>query len=510
MSEENKLHSALDEENDKDNDNITSGEAEEAAKPEEHEQNKDAEVLDGDENSKESDGVEGGAAEEISEEANEATATENEGGIAEDEPEDISGSDESLVKERYFSLLTSYNDLSERYAEEAAKNNSTTMMTFSAILSATSILLLLAVFLSFAFGLIPGRGPVTLYQVPAGQLASEETVDQALMLEEFKNSVVVINTKKSTGSGTGTGIIISSDGYIVTNYHVVDNVSSIYVTLYKESKSEKATLIGYSQRDDIAVIKIDRDSLRPAVFARSENCLVGENVYAVGSPEGEEYAWSVTKGIISAVDREIKIYDDEGILEKKMYLIQTDTSVNPGNSGGPLINSRGEVVGIVTLKLTESAGMGFALPSDGSLELVAAIIENGSADGVKSQISSGRPLIGITGVGVEGDTWYENITTATGSAIQPVDESYASLNPENTFYAEISGVYVSMVSEGSDAASKIKKKDIIVKVEGVTVSSIYGIMDIVNAHNGGDALEIEFYREGKYHTVKIVLGVEGE
>ena len=376
----------------------------------------------------------------------------------------------------------------------------------ASILSACSMVLIVAFAVAFFSGFFGPGGNVNVQISNGGKIEYEDYEASPDMLEDVKHSVVLINTTVASGSGVGTGIILSADGYIVTNYHVVEKAESILVTTYNSPLNHKAELIGYSEPDDIAVLKIKAKDLRPAVFAKSSECRTGDTVFAIGSPEGDDFGWSVSRGIISCADREIKIYDDEGILEKKMYVIQTDASVNPGNSGGPIVNVRGEVVGIITLKLSDSAGMGFAIPSDGAVELFTAIIETGSADGVTSSVTSKRPLIGITGVGVEGKTWYENVTNGTQSGIEKVDEAYAKEHPESTFYAAVTGIHVSATTEGLDAANKLQVNDIITKVNGISVSNIYQLMDIINKLNGGDTIEVTYYRDGTYSTVSITLG----
>ena len=313
--------------------------------------------------------------------------------------------------------------------------------------------------------------------------------------------MVIVTVKTKNGGATGSGIVITEDGYIATNYHVVDDAVDISITLYNSKEKIPARLMGYSERDDIAVLKANVDGLRPATFARSESCRVGERVYSVGAPEGEEFGWTVTQGIISNPLREIKIYDNEYILEKKMYLLQTDAAVNPGNSGGPLINARGEVVGIITLKRSDSAGIGFALPSSASLELIDAIIRNGNIDGVTSRISRGRPLIGIVGVGLEADVWYEQ----TADGVRKVDKEYASLHPDVCIITDVPGVYVTSLNPELDASNHLKVGDVITEVNGEAIYITYDIMDVVNEFNGGDSVTVKYVRGGKTYTAEILL-----
>ncbi len=374
----------------------------------------------------------------------------------------------------------------------------------ASLLSSLSLLLLAAVALCAVFGLFPQTsfGDVSINVSGGGPIQYESYESSPDMLEDAMRSVVVINTESASGYGVGSGIIMTEDGYIVTNYHVVENAGTISVSLYDSLTSFDAELVGYSEPDDIAVLKIRRTNLRHATFAVSADCRVGDKVYAIGSPEGDDFSWSVTQGIISSNGREIKLYDNEGILEKKMYVLQTDASVNPGNSGGPLINVRGEVVGIITLKLSDSAGMGFAIPSDGALEIINAIIKTGSADGVQSSVSSGRPLMGITGGGVVGGKWYESYDNSS----REVTEEYAAENPDSTFYAAVTGVRVSAITKGLDAENKLKVGDIITEVEGVKVTNIYQVMDIINQLDGGDTITVKYHRDGRHHTVSITLG----
>ena len=386
-------------------------------------------------------------------------------------------------------------------APQPKKKN--TALHVSCILSACSIVLLFA----FALSVMIGLFPIKSAYVPStnNSSVSPETEADPSIIEDFLNSVVVIKGTGVSSMSTGTGVIISADGYIITNYHVIENCSAVTVKLYGEKTAEKAAVVGYHKDDDIAVLKINRSGLRAATFVDSNTVRYGEKVYAIGTPEGDDYSWSVTQGIVSCPNRQLMIYDDEGVLEKKMNVVQTDASVNHGNSGGPIINVRGEVVGIVTLKRSNSAGMGFALPSNGVLIDAEAIINNGHANNVNSGISMPRPLMGVTGVGVVEDTYYESFSDEDGSGVNVVDEEYAKKNPNTTFYAEVTGVYVSATSAGSDAAKALKKGDIMTEINGNPVATIYQVMDIINEYNGGDAVTVKYFRSGKYYTVTVTL-----
>lgn len=404
-------------------------------------------------------------------------------------------------------------DLNDQPDLSENKNQKNSALITASILSLASIVLLVGFCLCLMLGMLPARiagGETTVNKVTINTTVNEtptppNTEIAPGTLADFLHSVVVIKGSNASSTSTGTGVIFSSNGYIITNYHVIEGCDVISVELYGEATAMRATVVGYHAEDDVAVIKIDRTDLRPATFVDSDVVRYGETVYAIGTPEGTDFGWSVTEGIVSAPQRELMIYDNEGVLEKKIKVVQTDAPVNHGNSGGPLINVRGEVVGIVTLKRSNTAGMGFALPSDGVLIDVASIIEKGHANDVNSGITIPRPLLGITGVGVTANTYYKNTVTAQGTSIEVVDEAYADQNPQNTFYAAKTGVYVSATSAGSDAASHLLRGDIITEVNGNSVSTIYHVMAIVNKYNGGDSVTIKYYRAGQYYTATVTL-----
>jgi len=306
---------------------------------------------------------------------------------------------------------------------------------------------------------------------------------------KVKPSVVGIEVELENGTSIGTGIIMTANGYIATNSHVVEGALNCTVILLDGTKYA-ATVIGNDEWSDLAVIKVEATNLPPAEFGDSNNLIVGEGVVAIGTPASLEYAGTVTDGIVSAINRGVKIYNSDGTLQKKMTLIQTNTAINPGNSGGPLVNVHGQVIGINSMKLSNGfVGIGFAIPITGALEILNDIIENGGYSGISSSIVTKRPLLGITAGGI-----------AAGQTYQFEDGS--------TIVAAVDGVIVVDLSEGLDAINKLKVGDIITKVEGNTVKTIYDVMDIVNEKNPGDTIVLEYYRGGNYYTAEIVLGSE--
>ena len=374
------------------------------------------------------------------------------------------------------------------------------------ILSAASIILMLALAALLVSGILPvGNRMVYVSVSNLGTVEPPASLATADTLEDAKRSVVIVYVTKASSSGTGSGIIISKDGYIVTNYHVIEGAKSVKLKLYQSEKNVSATVVGYSERDDIAVLKADLDDARAATFAKSEACRVGDVVYSIGAPEGAEFGWTVTSGIISEPVREVWIYNDSGMLDKKMFLLQTDASVNPGNSGGPLINARGEVVGIITMKRSNAAGLGFALPSSASLEIIEAILKDGNADNVVSKISKDRPLIGIGGVGIpQANVWYAD----TPIGYSEVDDAYVAANPDSCIIAEVAGVYVLSLTPGLDAENHLLVGDVITHVNGTAVAVTQDIINIINNYNGGDIVTITFGRDGNTQTVEITLGTE--
>ncbi len=326
-------------------------------------------------------------------------------------------------------------------------------------------------------------------------------------VEQAKHSVVVIEVKTASGGGTGTGIVMTSDGYIATNHHVIDGATSIRVTFY-DGTVLAAELIGSSEMDDLGVIKVARTDLKPATFAHSDDCYVGQTVYAIGTPAGPEFSWTTTRGIISYKDREVKMYDEEdGTLLKKLRLLQTDANVNPGNSGGPLINTKGEVVGVVSMKLSEGyEGIGFAIPSDGAVEILEAIMRDGHAGNVNSSLSHKRPMLGIMGFYVEAKTHYRLNSDDSFAPITP--EEAATLPANQVAYSEEAGIYVISLTAGLNAAEKLEYGDVITAVQGLQFESMSEFMDIINDYYAGDTVTLTVWRDGTHIPVDIVLSAQ--
>jgi S1-C subfamily serine protease len=286
------------------------------------------------------------------------------------------------------------------------------------------------------------------------------------LVEEVTSSVVNIAVKiraadGSLSEGVGSGVIFSEDGYIITNNHVVGSAEEIIVRT-NDGKEYVAKLVGKNEDTDIAVIKINENNLKKASFTSIKNVKVGEIVIAVGSPFAIEQ--TVTMGVVSAKGREIAVSSDTLPM---VDLIQTDTAINPGNSGGPLINIAGQVIGINTLIFSPSgtnAGIGFAIPSDTSINIASQIIKYG-----KARI----PYMGIE-------------------------------MGENT--SGVSGVFVSSAIKGFPAdAAGIKSGDIISKFDGEPLRTNFELLAQMLRHNVGDTVQLEVYRSGSILNLKVAL-----
>lgn len=310
------------------------------------------------------------------------------------------------------------------------------------------------------------------------QLASpEDAMSIPDIVTKVSPSVVGISCVTAKGVATGTGIIMSADGYIITNAHVVEGATSISVLLpssYADDSTSdedltiEAELVGKDTQTDIAVLKIEKNGLTAAEFGKSADIQVGEVAIVIGNPLGFELANSVTAGIISAVDRTISIDD------RTMNCIQTDASINSGNSGGPLINAYGQVIGITSAKVTSTygEGLGFAIPIDEAIPIIQELMSYGKV--------TGRPSLGVSG---------ENVT-----------EVYSQ------YYDIPKGFFVRAVNSGSCAeAAGIKVNDIVTGIEGTTVESIEQFNDVKNRYKAGDTVKITVYRDGKYIDFDVTL-----
>ena len=364
----------------------------------------------------------------------------------------------------------------------------------------SAVALVLAAAMGFVGGFVGARvgntgGKVVIQQAAPSSTSSSDSgsasavntasgMTTAQVSEMVSPSVVVITTEQvvysqwswygqnQVESGAGSGVIISSDGYILTCAHVVDGASNITVTI--NDKDYTATLVGEDTTSDIAVIKIDANGLTPATVGDSDSLKVGQNVMAVGNPLGE-LGGTVTGGMISALNRSVTIQGTNST--NTMSLIQMDASVSPGNSGGGLFNMNGELVGIVNAKSSSSdaEGLGFAIPINDAIKVAQELLENGYV--------TGRPYLGITYLAV-------------------TDAQTAQQLGVNAY-----GVYIVDVTKGGPAdQAGLKAGDRIVSVDGSEIAAKDDLGTLMQKHAAGDTLSITVARDGQMQTVNVTLG----
>lgn len=318
----------------------------------------------------------------------------------------------------------------------------------------------------------------------SGTAVSSSGMTTSQVSEMVSPSVVVITTEQvvysqwswygqnQVESGAGSGVIISSDGYILTCAHVVSGASQITVTIGDTDYT--ATVVGEDDTSDVAVLKIDATGLTPATVGDSDSLSVGDSVLAVGNPLGE-LGGTVTSGIVSALNRSVTIQGTSST--NTMSLIQMDASVSPGNSGGGLFNMNGELIGLVNAKSSSSdaEGLGFAIPINDAIQVAQDLLENGYV--------SGRPYMGIT---------YIAVTDAQTAA---------------QFNVNAYGVYVVDVVQGGPAdKAGLKVGDRIVSIDGTEIAQKDDLGTLMQQHTAGDTLSITVARDGQMQTVSLTLG----
>lgn len=302
------------------------------------------------------------------------------------------------------------------------------------------------------------------------------------MIEKISKSVVGISKLSSAGGsilsnlssddlGLGTGIIISENGYILSNNHVTgDKYSSCFVTI--EQNTYKGTVVWNEEDLDLAIVKISANNLETVNFGDSKDLRVGQEVFAIGNPIGYEFRKTVTYGIISAVNRTIKVEENN----RTSYisdLIQTDATINPGNSGGPLINKKGEVIGINTVKITSADGIGFAIP----INVIKPVVESFKKNSIFQEASLG---------------------------IYAYDSEVAEyLNLKNKINK---GVYVSQIlTNGAASESKLREGDLITNIDGNKLKTINDLREYIYSKNPEDIVTLEILRREKINYIDIVL-----
>lgn len=330
----------------------------------------------------------------------------------------------------------------------------------------------------------------TLYQgsrtptaVSVAQVTGKDLLTAPQIYSTYVGSTVGITTEIVTtnywgqpvsAAAAGSGFVITSDGFILTNYHVVEGANTIKVA-FVDGTTYDATLVGSEKENDIAVLKIEATGLTPVVIGNSENIQVGEQVVAIGNPLGE-LTYSMTQGIISAKDRSITMENGE-----VMNMLQTDTAINSGNSGGPLFDMYGQVIGITSAKLSNSGesssaanieGLGFAIPINDIKDMVQDIIKNGYV--------TGKPYMGIS------------VTT--------IPETDA------TRYGMSQGALVQSVEQTScSAQAGLRKGDIITAIDGKTITSSAELIEAKKTYQAGDTVTLDVERNGEKLTLSLTF-----
>ncbi len=315
---------------------------------------------------------------------------------------------------------------------------------------------------------------VNQYGDGSGALSTPELYDRCI------DSVVSISVSNGKTSGVGSGFVLREDGYIATAYHVVADMNNVAV-IFTDGSRYEAEVIGGDALTDLALLRIGATGLSPVTLGSSASLLPGERVVAIGTPASLDYAGSVSSGEVSYALRTVKIFPDgTGTLEKKMKLIQTNAPVNPGNSGCPLFDSRGQVVGMVTMKLgNQFAGMGFAIPMDGAVEILEAM-RTGEAltDSLLSSVSVRAARLGIVGEAFEVGGVY--------------------------------GVRVSACSEGGGAEGTLTVGDLITRLGDHVIARPADLEQALRAYDPGQTVSVTVLRNGQTLTFSVVLTAKGE
>lgn len=336
-----------------------------------------------------------------------------------------------------------------------------------------------------------GKSTTTLYSGTRTTVVSTANVDGKKVLTASEvyaanlKSVVGINGNVTTNiwgqtvsnAVSGSGFVISADGYVLTNYHVVKEVSNITV-FFSDGTSYDAAVVGGEEENDIAVLKINATGLQPVVLGDSSSIEVGENVYAIGNPLGE-LTFTLTGGLVSAKDRSVTTSDGT-----VMNMIQTDTAINSGNSGGPLFDQYGQVVGIVSAKLSNSnnssssvEGLGFAIPLNDVKDMVTSIIQNGYV--------TGKPNLGIIMENVNGFGFSQNSNSIGCQVLAILENSCAD-------------------------KSGLQAGDIITGIDGVEITSSGELGTEIRKHKSGDQIFLTVLRNGKTSELSVILDEDNQ
>jgi len=353
-----------------------------------------------------------------------------------------------------------------------------------------AVVLIVSILLSFVCGCLGAYLIVSNYTVESvvKNITTSELVETSISTsvdKVYSSTVVIVGYKDGKQVSTGTGFIYKKDNnkaYIMTNNHVIDDADEVEVEFNDKSERIDAKILGGEVYSDIAVLSIDaKESENIVEIGDSESLKLGDTIFTVGSPMGVNYKGTVTKGILSGKERMVEVSLSSSSTDYYMNVLQLDAAVNPGNSGGPLCDVGGKVIGIISLKIVqdEVEGMGFAIPIEDALKYAGSIEEGGEIV---------RPYIGISMLDLTEEyyLWQNRITIP-----EEVEEGIAILE----------------VVEGSPAdKAGLKKGDIVIKLGETEVGSVADFRYELYKHDVGDKLEATYYRDGKVKTTTIILG----
>ena len=309
------------------------------------------------------------------------------------------------------------------------------------------------------------------YDAESGILTPQEIYSYSLP------SVVSIKASGDLSQSIGSGFVFDSAGYIATVHHVIDGMSKIKV-ITDDGSEYDASVVASDELTDLALLKIDCNTLSALEFGKSSDLLVGDQVFAIGTPASLEFAGTLSGGDVSFTDRTVSIYNEiDGTLKKKMKLIQTTAALNRGNSGGPVFDSYGKLVGIVTMKLGDSFdGISFIIPSDGAYPLLCNMRDGVALDyKLCAAVATYAAKMGVVG------------------------ESYSD-------GARLGVRVLDFVSEECDASKKIRVGDVIVSLDGKPIANARDLADAINSHIPGDTVALTVYRSEQLLTFSIILG----
>jgi serine protease Do len=289
------------------------------------------------------------------------------------------------------------------------------------------------------------------------------------------DGIVSISSETEKGTGIGSGFFVSRDGYVATAAHVVENARKVWVIL-SSGKRLEARVVDENEFSDVALLKVDGEDHKALDFGSASALSVGDTVTAIGTPASLEYAGSLSSGEVSYNNRILKVYDGGGALTKKMKVIQTNAEVNPGNSGCPLFNSKGEVVGMVSMKLgRDYEGLGFALPAEGVKRIIEAMASGEELDfDILEGVAIPVPRIGISGT----------------------EYSLGDLRG-----VEIKG----FANENEGAVKVLREGDIMTEIDGQRVESISQVSEVIGKYRPRDSVAVTVYRKGQYLTFSVTL-----